>query len=86
MISIIIIYAFRIFDLAIFAYCILSWFVRPGTRAFDIYRKLGYYLEPTFKPARMLLSRFNLNIPIDLAPWLTLVLASIVCRILLWII
>ena len=86
MIRIIIYYAFRVLDLAIFAYCILSWLVRPGSRAFEIYRKLGYYLEPLFKPARMLLSRFNLNIPIDLAPWITMILASLICRILLIII
>ena len=85
MLRLIILYAFRIVDLAIFAYCIMSWFVRPGSRGFDIYRKLGYYLEPMFKPARMLLSRFNLNIPIDLAPWITMLLLSVLCRILLFI-
>ncbi len=86
MLRVIIYYAFRVLDLAILAYCIMSWLVRPGTAGFDIYRKLGYYLEPLFKPARMLLSRFNFNIPIDLAPWLTMIFASIICRILLIII
>lgn len=86
MLSLIIYYAFRVVDLAILVYCILSWFVRPGSRAFDLYRKLGYYLEPLFRPARKLLSRFNLNIPIDLAPWVTMLLLSVLCRILLFII
>lgn len=77
---------FRVLDLAILAYCIMSWFVRPGTRAFEIYRKMAYYLEPLFKPARKILSRFNLNIPIDLAPWLTLVLLTIIYRVISFII
>ena len=85
MLSLIVYYVFRIYELAVLVYCILSWFARPGSRVYDIYVKLGYYLEPTFRPARALLSRLNLNIPIDFGPWLTIILASLICRILLWI-
>ncbi len=73
---------FRVFELAVLAYCIMSWFVRPGTQAYDIYVKMSYYLEPVFKPFRNLLSRLGLNIPIDLSPWLAIIAASILYRVL----
>jgi len=82
LIRIILYYICRLLNLAILVYCVMSWVVRPGTRAYDIYVKLAYYLEPLFKPARKLLSKFNLNIPIDLSPWLTMVFISIIYRIL----
>ena len=73
---------FRLFELAVFAYCIMSWFVRPGTQLYDIYVKMAYYLEPIFKPFRNLLARLNLNIPIDFSPWLALIAASLLYRVL----
>ena len=82
LIRIILYYIYRILNLAILIYCILSWFVRPGTRLYDIYVKMAYFLEPLFVPARKLLSRFNLNIPVDLSPWLTMVFIGFIYRIL----
>ena len=73
---------FRVLELAILAYCIMSWFVRPGTKAYDIYVKMAYYLEPMFKPAKKLLSRFNINIPIDFSPWITMIFINIIYRII----
>ena len=82
MLQIILYVAYRILELAILVYCIMSWLVTPGSRAYDIYVKMSYYLEPLFKPAKMLLSRFNLNIPIDLSPWITMIFITIIYRIL----
>ena len=75
-------YVYRILDLAILAYCILSWIAAPGSRLFEFYRKLAYYIEPLFIPARKILYKLRLNIPIDLSPWLTMILLGIVYRIL----
>ena len=82
LLRIVLYYFYRLLDLAILLYCIFSWFVRPGTRLYDIYVRMAYYLEPLFVPARKLLSRFRLNIPIDLSPWLTMILIGIIYRIL----
>ena len=82
LLRIVLYYLYRLLNLAILLYCILSWFVRPGTRLYDIYVKMAYFLEPLFVPARKLLSRFNLNIPVDLSPWLTMVLVGIIYRVL----
>ena len=91
LINIILYYFFRIVSLAILVYCIMSWFVRPGSRAFEFYRKLAYYIEPLFVPARKLLNwiyrRFNLRmIPIDFSPWLTIVFLNIIHRIIILLI
>ena len=82
MLRILLYFIFRILEFAILAYCLMSWLVTPGSRAYDIYTKMGYYLEPMFRPARKLLSRFNFNIPVDLAPWLTMIFISLIYRVL----
>ena len=76
----------RVLNFVILVYCVMSWFVTPGTRLYDFYVRLHNLLQPLFMPARKLLSRFNLRIPIDLAPWLTMVFLTLIYRILLFII
>ena len=82
LLRIVLYYFYRLLNLAILLYCIFSWFVAPGTRLYDIYVKMAYYLEPLFVPARKLLSRFNLRIPVDLSPWLTMVFIGVIYRII----
>jgi len=86
LLEILLYYVFRLLDLAIFVYCIMSWFVRPGTRLYEIYAKLAYFLEPLFVPARKLLSRLRIGIPVDLSPWVTMLILGIIYRILVIII
>ncbi|MBR5730484.1 MAG: YggT family protein [Firmicutes bacterium] len=76
----------RLLDLAILVYCIMSWIVTPGSRLYRFYYKLGCYLEPLFVPVRKLLGRLRLSLPIDLAPWITMILLGFVYRILISII
>lgn len=73
-------YFFQIINYAILIFCIGSWFVRPGTGLYDFWRKLGYFLEPLFRPAKFLLSRlrFMRSIPVDFSPWLTVILLGFV--------
>ncbi len=83
LIRIVLYYFYRLLNLAILLYCVFSWFVRPGTRLYDIYVKMAYFLEPLFVPARKLLSRLRLNIPVDLSPWLTIVFVGLIYRIII---
>jgi len=75
-------YCLRILDFAILAFCILSWVGRSNQKLFKIYSKLGYYLWPIMGPARWIISKIRLNIPVDFSPWLTMVLANFVYNIL----
>ncbi len=86
-------YFYRALNIAILVYCIGSWFVSPGTRLFDYWRKLGYFLEPLFRPARALMEVLRRLIrrifpnfrplPIDFTPWFTVILLEIIFRALL---
>ena len=88
-------YFYRVLNITILVYCIGSWFVNPGTRLFDYWRKLGYFLEPLFRPARALLELLKSllrkvfpridYIPIDFTPWLTVILLEFIFRIILQI-
>ena len=77
---------FRLLELAVFAYCILSWFVRPGSGLYNVYAFLARILEPMFVPARKfqywLMRRLNINIPIDFSPWITLLVLDLIFDIL----
>ena len=74
--------AYRVADLAILVYCIASWFVRPGSRAYEYYGKLARIVEPMLLPVRKLMYRLNINLPIDLSPWITMILIGFVYRVL----
>ncbi len=86
-------YFYRAINIAILVYCIGSWFVNPGTKLFDYWRKLGYFLEPLFKPARIILDFFGrllrnifpnmIRVPIDFTPWFTVILLEYVFRLIL---
>ena len=75
-------YLYRLIDLAILAYCILSWFARSNYKLYQIYQWLGRFLEPMFVPVRKLMYRLNINLPVDLSPWITMILLGFVYRIL----
>ena len=76
-------YLYRILDIAILVYCVASWFVRPGTKAYYYYGKLAALLEPLFMPVRKLLYKLRLNLPVDLSPWITLLLLGVVYRLII---
>ena len=79
-------YFYRLLDLAILVWCIMSWIVRPGDRLYGFYYKLGSYLEPLFLPVRKILYRLRLNLPIDLSPWITMILLGFIYRLLMAVI
>ncbi len=76
-------YLYRIIYYAILVYCIGSWFVAPGTKLFYYWQKLGYYLDPLFRPARFILQKLDLfRIRIDFTPWLTIILLNLVYQLI----
>lgn len=78
-------YFVRVLNYAILIYCIMSWFVNPGSKLFYAWKKLEYFLMPIFTPAKLLLSkiRFTRNLPIDFSPWLTVILLNMVYNLLI---
>ena len=86
-------YFYRVLNIAILVYCIGSWFVNPGTKLYEYWRKLGYFLDPLFRPARILLDFLkrllrrvfpNMGyIPIDFTPWVTVILIEFIFRLIL---
>ena len=73
---------FRVADLAILVYCVASWFVRPGDRAYDLFVKLARVVEPVLYPVRKLMYRLGINLPVDLSPWITMILLGFIYRLL----
>ena len=73
---------YRLLNLSIFVYCILSWIAGSNYKIYKIYMWLGRFLEPLFVPVRKLMYRLNLNLPIDLSPWITMLLLGLVYRVL----
>lgn len=71
---------FYAFELLIFARCILSFL--------PFYNKFTEWVymatEPVLSPCRKLIDRFfNLNIPVDFSPILTLLLMQVIYRVLI---
>lgn len=69
---------FRVFSAMILIYCIMSWFVRPGERAYTVYCRLAELVEPLIAPFRGLTSGVAYRTGIDFAPWLALVTLNII--------
>lgn len=77
---------FRVADLAILVYCIASWFVRPGDRVYELFVKLARVVEPVLYPVRKLMYKLGWNLPIDLSPWITMILLGFIYRLLAFIV
>lgn len=74
-------YFLRIVELALLAYCILSWFMPHDAK---VMRLLGKVVEPLIWPARRLIARFTQNpIIMSLAPLVVMLLLNVVSAILL---
>ena len=71
---------FSVYEMLIFARCILSFF--------PVYNKLTQWVymatEPVLAPCRKLIDRFlNLNIPVDFSPVLAILIMQFLQRIIL---
>ncbi len=73
---------FMVADLAILVYCVASWFVRPGDRVYDLFVKLARIVEPVLYPVRKLMYRLGIDLPVDLSPWITMILLGFIYRLL----
>lgn len=68
--------AFRIANLAVWAYVILSWIVQPYTKLYEVYRILARYIEPVLAPIRKLISPLTYKIGLDFSPYILVLLIS----------
>ena len=69
---------FRVLSTMILVYCIMSWFVRPGTSLYRTYCFLAELVEPLVYPFRKITSGVAYSTGIDFAPWLTLIFFNII--------
>ena len=71
---------FRLFNYAIWAYVILSWFANTNQNLYRFYRKLAEFFEPLLYPIRKLLMPLTYKIHVDFSPYVLAILASCVYR------
>ncbi len=74
-------YFIEIFNFVILAYCILSWFVRPGSPLMNVYSMLHSFLSPLLEPFRRLLYRFGFATGVDISPWVAMLFLNLAYRI-----
>ncbi|MBQ8589098.1 MAG: YggT family protein [Firmicutes bacterium] len=68
---------FRVLSAMILVYCVLSWFVRPGSALYRVYCFLDELVEPLIYPFRKLTSGVAYSTGVDFAPWLTLIFFNV---------
>ena len=75
----------RLLQLAVLAFCLMSWF--PSLRGSKFYRALGRLLEPFAAPFRGISAKIRqwTGLPVDLSLWLALIALEILERILIGI-
>ena len=73
----------RVLQLAVLAYCLMSWF--PSLRGSKFFQTLGRILEPFAAPFRGISAKIRqlTGIPLDLSLWLALIALEILERILI---
>lgn len=67
----------------IIAEAIMSWFIRPGDRAYAIFAFVRRLTEPILRPFRSIMGRFTMSIGIDFSPVLAIIVISVVNRLLI---
>jgi len=73
--------AFKLADLAIWAYVILSWVARSNPKLWDIYRELSRIIEPILAPIRKITQPIAYKTGLDFAPYLLAILLSAAYRL-----
>ena len=69
---------FRVLSSMILVYCIMSWFVRPGSPLYRIYCFLDELVEPLIYPFRKISAGVAYSTGVDFAPWLTLIFFNVI--------
>lgn len=64
---------------------IMSWFVRPGDRMYQLYGMLIRLTEPLLMPFRRLTDRFGWNNRIDVSPLLAFFVIILLQRVIAYI-
>ena len=72
----------RIFGVALWGYCILSWVAMANPNLYKLYQTLSRYVEPVLKPFQKLLMPLTMNIGIDFSPMLLAIVVPYAFRLL----
>lgn len=67
---------FRLFNYALWIYVILSWFARGNAGLYNIYCKLGEFVEPLLSPVRRAMEPVTYKIGLDFSPIVLAMLMS----------
>ena len=62
--------AYRVLNILLWAYCILSWVAMANPRLYDIYMKLDNIMRPVMAPFRKLCAPLTYRTGIDFSPLL----------------
>ena len=73
---------YRVVDLAVWAYVILSWFANASPKLYKIYCLLAKYLEPVLRPIRKLLAPITYRIGLDFSAYALILALGAVYRLL----
>jgi len=78
----ILILAYRVINIALWAYVILSWFYRSSAKLYNIYMLLSKYIEPVLRPLRKLLMPISYKIGIDFTVYAAMLILQFAYRVL----
>lgn len=74
---------FKLFDYALWIYVILSWFAQGNAGLYNIYCKLGAFVEPLLSPVRRAMEPVTYRIGLDFSPIVLAVLMSVLYRVII---
>ena len=72
--------AVKLVNAAVWAYVILSWFVRTSPGLVNIYMTLARFIEPVLAPIRRLMEPLTYRIGLDFSPYVLVLIISFVSR------
>lgn len=72
----------KIFGVALWGYCILSWVAMANPNLYRIYQALSKYIEPILKPFQKILMPITMRTGIDFSPMLLAIVVPYIFRML----
>ena len=75
-------YFFRVLLFILVAEAVMSWFIRPGDRAYSIFQLMHRITDPILNPIRRLIYRGHPRGGIDFSPLIAILIISMLERLL----
>ena len=77
---------YRIFNIALWIYCIMSWFRFNNATLWNVYNKIGDFVEPALAPIRRLMEPITYKIGIDFSPVVLIFILNLIYSIIIQLI